>query len=402
MNLMKPLLLTTISLALFACGKTAVSSDVSGRYEETTAGNMASFEGGQVVPAEYERSQGVIISLPAIQEFGKESMAADFFDAGIKHLWISVPSSFNGTLSSPVFSRLRAELGTDIAKVSLVKQKVSGPVTVWARDWAPMTAVGTNGDLRFIDFNYYPNRPADDSTARSLLNLMPWERVSVPVYNEGGNFMNNSRGDCLMTTRVTDANAKVYFADDMILNAAQIKEYYKRFAGCKQVEVFPRIPYEGTGHIDMWAKFLDDDTVIVNEIRNEIVNLPTYSSRDRAKVVNIKNYLESRAQDIARLGYKVIRIPMPAPLFSPSGDLFRSYTNSLALNGISWVPRYTAPLLSEHSIDGEYPDAEYTAAYERESLAAYRQLGYETRWANADDLIAYGGAIHCITMQVAE
>jgi len=265
-----------------------------------------------------------------------------------------------------------------------------------------MAAKTGGGELNLVDFNYYPNRQADDSTARSLLAILPLDRVSVPVYNEGGNFMTNRNGDCLMTTRVTDANAEAYFADDMVLNATQIKDYYKRFAGCKRVEIFPRIPYERTGHIDMWAKFLDDDTVIVNEIRQEILDLAFYSSTNRAKAQNLKNYFDARAKDIASMGFEVIRIPMPAPLFSFSGDLFRSYTNSLFLNGTALIPRYELPHFDSHAVGGEYPDAALLAEYESEILGVYQKHGFETKWVNSDNLIPYGGAIHCITMQVSE
>lgn len=390
------------TILLSSCGKKSNESTLDGHYEEASASTMQFFDSTQTVPPEYENSQGVIISLPAIEDYGKEEMAAEFFDAGIERLWITVPSNFSGSLSSPTFNKLRNALGSNLSKVSLVKQADSGPVTVWARDWSPMAAQATDGDVNLVDFNYYPDRPADDSTARSLLKILPLDRVSVPVYNEGGNFMNNRNGDCLMTTRVTDANSKRYISGDMILNAAQIKDYYKRFAGCKRVEIFPRIPYEGTGHIDMWAKFLDDETVIVNEIRPEIVNLPSYSRTDRSKVENLRNYFEERAKDIAALGLKVIRIPMPAPVFSPDGDLFRSYTNSLFVNGISWIPRYTSPLFNDHAVQGQYPDATFIAAYEKEILEVYENLGFQTRWVDADNLIPYGGAIHCITMQVSK
>lgn len=385
-----------------SCGKPSDQSSLKGHFEDASAAQMSAFSGTQVVPPEYEKSQGVIISLPAIQDYGKEKMVADFFEAGVEKVWISVPSSFRGTIDSPEFSRLRRELGANTSKVSLVKQRVSGPVTVWARDWSPMAAKTESGDLNLVDFNYYPNRQADDSTARSLLAILPLDRVSVPVYNEGGNFMTNGNGDCLMTTRVTDANAEAYFAEDMVLDSTQIKDYYKRFAGCKRVEIFPRIPYERTGHIDMWAKFLDDDTVIVNEIRQEILDLPSYSSTSRAKVQNLKNYFDARAKDIASMGFEVIRVPMPAPLFSLSGDLFRSYTNSLFLNGTALIPRYETPYFDSHAVRGVYPDAALLAEYESEILSVYQKHGFENKWVNSDNLIPYGGAIHCITMQVSE
>ncbi len=388
---------------LAACSQHS-NSKIDGHYEESSQEKMAGFENKQVVPPEYEKSQGVIVSLPALKEFNKEAMVADFLSSGIEKVWIATPSSFRGTLQNAEFKRLRALAGQNITKISLVSQKVSGPVSVWARDWSPLSAKAADADgLHLLDFNYYPERQSDDSAGRSLLNLLPLERVSVPVYNEGGNFMTNRNGHCMMTTRVTDANEEAYFAEDMVLDAEQIKDYYKNFAGCKTVEIFPRIPYEGTGHIDMWAKFLNDDTIIVNELRPEILALTNYTVDALAKVKNLQRYLDLRARDIANLGFKVIRTPMPAPIFNDNfGDVFRSYTNSLTMNGKVWIPRYTSPAFSQHAVQGKYPDAALIDRYETEIVRVYSDLGYEVHWVASDDIIPYGGAIHCITMQVAE
>ncbi len=386
---------------LAACGQPQSKSTLDGHYEESTVEAMKSFAGEQEAAAEFAPTRGVVIGLPLIVDHKKEKMAAAILASGVDKLWITTPANYRGTLESPVFNELRNLLGADMDKVELVKQKTGGEITVWARDWSPLGAKANDGSLRLLDFNYYPDRKADDSTARSLLPLLPVDRVSVPVYNEGGNFMNNTRGLCLMTTRVTDANAVAERDDDQVLNAAQIKDYYRTFAGCAQTVIFPRMPYEGTGHIDMWAKFLSDDTVIVAQLRDEIVNLPNYSATQKSKVANLQKYLETRAAEVSALGLTVVRVPMPAPVFSKEGDVFRSYTNSLTVNGVVLVPRYVYPAFDDIAVAGQYLDQSFLAAYETEAAAAYRGLGYQVKWIDSDDLIAIGGAVHCTTMQIA-
>jgi agmatine/peptidylarginine deiminase len=387
---------------LTACGANNTSdSRLDGHYEDSSAGDMEPFAGRQTAIPEYRESRGVIISLPLLAEYGKAQMAADILASGVQTLWVTVPADYSGTVESADFALLRNLVGPEIRRVKLVKQRESGPVTVWARDWSPLGAKTADGSLHLLDFNYYPERAADDGTARSMFEILPVERISVPVYNEGGNFMNNDRGDCMMSSRVTDANAERFFPDDMILDEAQIKGYYQSFAGCKTVTIFPRIPYEGTGHIDMWAKFLDDDTVIVSELRNEIVQLSGYTATQRRKVQNMQTYLERRAAEIKAMGYEVIRLPMPAPAFAPDGDTFRSYTNSLTVNGDALVPRYQTPAFAGIGVNGRYLDDAYIAGYEREVRQVYEAQGYRFKWVVSDDLIAYGGAVHCTTMQIA-
>jgi agmatine/peptidylarginine deiminase len=205
----------------------------------------------------------------------------------------------------------------------------------------------------------------------------------------------------MMSTRVTDANAFKELAEDIVLDAEGVTQYYQDFAGCKNVYIFPRMPYEGTGHIDMWAKFLDDETLIVGELRDEILGLESYSSSDLRKVQSLKNYLDERAKEIQALGFKVIRLPMPAPLLADQ-DVFRSYTNSLTLNGKVLVPRYLKPAYASMTADGQYPDAQYISAYEAEVRDTYERLGYTFIWVDSDNLIADGGAVHCTTMQIAK
>lgn len=384
-----------------SCGKQEAQSSLDGRYEGTNADAVEPFRNNQRAVPEYAPSQGVIISLPFLNSYGKDQTAADMLKTDITALWIVVPSDYKSSLQGADFSSLRRLAGSSFSKVKLLKQRTPGPVTVWARDWSPLPAKGSDGVNLLLDFNYYPNRPTDDFTAQSFFGALPLDRVSIPVYNEGGNFMVNSDGVCMMTTRVTDANKSRYYDTDMVLNNEQIKSYYRDFAGCSDVHIFPRIPYEGTGHIDIWAKFLNNKTVIVNEIRDEILNLDGYKSDSRQKAQVVKSFLDSRAQEIESLGFNVIRIPMPAPVFSNSGPMFRSYTNSLTLNDTIFIPNYVSPAYEDLGIQGEYVDQELLNSYEREVLGLHKQVGYGVTWVTSDDTMANGGAIHCTTMQLA-
>ncbi len=385
----KDLRIPLVSLLIMtaACGRSTVST-TQGHYEDANASSMGQYRGQQVIPAEYARSEAVIISSSLLSSYGREDLVKAMLETGIGKVWVTVGKGSAESLQSSTFSRLRQTLGADINRVRVIAQKDTGSVSVWARDWSPLGALSTDDRLRFLDLNYYPSRPADDSTARTFAGLVGIERVSVPVYNEGGNFMTNGRGDCLMTTRVTDANNDIFKAGDIILDAEAVKQYYGEFAGCQRTTIFPRMPREKTGHIDMWGKFLDDDTVIVNQISDE--TLAYASAGNRALASELQKYFDNRADDIEALGFKVVRIPMPVP----SIGLFRSYTNSLLLNGVAIIPRYNS------ASGGSYADQKLLSSYEAKVRQIYEGLGYKAVFIPSDQLIATGGAIHCVTMQV--
>ena len=63
--------------------------------------------------------------------------------------------------------------------------------------------------------------------------------------------------------------------------------------------------------------------------------------------------------------------------------MFRSYTNSLLVNGTAFVPQYATDPVHGPRVE-----------------AIYQDLGFKVVWVPSDSLIRDGGAVHCVTMQV--
>ncbi len=401
-----PLLLISLLASLGGCQESGGGSGLQGHYEDSVEEQLKPYDGTQTVIPEHAPSQGVVMALAMFTEHHLENMALELLKTGIKSLWVVVPLDYTPETEARDLQQLYRLAGVDKQKIKLIKPRYQGDLREWARDWAPLTArthsPSQNGKLRLLDFNYYPDRPADDSIPTTLAVDMGLDRVSIPVYNEGGNFMNNAQGDCLMTDRVLRANDKVEIPGDIILSDAQVKDYYQRFAGCRRTVIFPSMPYEGTRHIDLWAKFLNDHTVIVNEIPADLLPLATYQPEAQKKTLDVKNYLDARAQDLQSMGYNVVRIPMPLPFFGPSFNLFRSYSNSLILNGTVLIPQYRLPHNAEDGIDGKYVDHTFTERFENAVKEAHEAAGLRVVMIPSDQLISKGGAIHCTTMQIGE
>jgi agmatine/peptidylarginine deiminase len=425
------------ALLLNACGSSqlADTSHLSGHYE-TTEQAIPDYPTDQRVVPEYAPAYGVVISFPLLYDYGQYQLVHDILESGVEKIWLLSPGGTKQK-GSQYLAEIRSKLGESFNKLDIVARDEAwtiiryptedgrevlidydkGELTAWARDWAPLGARSKNGDLVLIDQNYYSHRPADDNAPTELeKHIVGAKRVSVPVHNEGGNFMLNSQGHCFMTERVVEANEEILDSEtnrkkldtdpskERRLDKGQIVEFYKSFMGCTEVTIFPRLPYEGTGHIDMWAKLVNDSTMIVAAIEEDIVQLPAYNDEQRSKVRELQRFLDERSDEIEQMGYKVIRIPNPAPFFRKrdvAEPIYRSYTNSLIVNKHVLVPRYEKPMRKRgESEDLKYPDQHLLDRYEQVVGEIYAELGYEVRWETTDNMIEHGGSVHCGTMQI--
>jgi len=227
--------------------------------------------------------------------------------------------------------------------------------TIWMRDFGPISIMsqGKNG---WLDNRYYPNRVYDDATPTLVGDTWDESVYRTPIDMEGGNFMCDTDGTCFHTQSIYYANAT---------SQSNIDQYFQDYFGCTDQVVVATMQGEGTGHIDMSHKIVSDSTVIVGE----------YGYEDQAN----KQILDDNAQIIASAGFDVVRIPMP----SNAGGVFKSYTNSLLVNGVHLWPTY--------SVD---PDLQAEAAQIfQQTLPTYTHVPIL-----ADEVITWAGAIHCVTM----
>jgi agmatine/peptidylarginine deiminase len=226
--------------------------------------------------------------------------------------------------------------------------------SVWMRDYGPFI-VRENGQPTVVDVNYYPNRPTDDSFPKIWARFKQWGYRYGNLDYEGGNFMSDGKGTGF-------ASNSVYKFNSYKLSKSGVDGVFKNTLGCNKVETFEYLLNDGTTHIDMYAKLLNNNTVLVS----------------RAVGNWSQNYalLERNAQKFASLGYNVLRATM-------ADDDLSTYTNSLIVGRTALVPTYNNP------------------TRDAEALNAYRQAGYTAFGVDCRKVIKYGGAIHCISMQSA-
>lgn len=170
------------------------------------------------------------------------------------------------------------------------------PNGFWARDAIPVPVIqmANMSPLRalserftVVDAKYYHFYEQDQVFADYYSAAL----LSHNYYFEGGNFMVNAKGDCLVIN--TEAT-------EIVPN-----NIFSRTYGCSNLV---RLPYlKGIGHADESVKFISDDHVLTDDVR-------------------YKRILEGK-------GFKVTMLPR-------AKRDYETYVNSLLINGTVWVPTY--------------------------------------------------------------
>lgn len=173
------------------------------------------------------------------------------------------------------------------------------PTGFWTRDAVPVPVieianisnnVALSERMAVVDAKYYHYFEPDEYFA----DYFNAGLISHNYFYEGGNFMVNSKGDCIaIDTEETQ----------LIPNAIFYKTY-----GCAQIIRLPFV--KGIGHADESVKFITDNHILSDDIR-------------------YKKILEAK-------GFKVTMLPRP------KRDL-ETYVNSLLINGTIFVPVFQQP-----------------------------------------------------------
>lgn len=219
-------------------------------------------------------------------------------------------------------------------RIHVLQVPSSGSNDFWTRDNLPVP-VWKNGSLALADARYYYNFEPDAFFSK----LFSAPIMKHNYFYEGGNFMANSKGDCLVVNR------KKAYPGGVSDTAAIPDDVFKNTYGCKTLLRFKHL--KGIGHIDEVVKFVNDTTVV------------TDTHQYKATLENA--------------GFTVIMLPEPQLNYE-------TYVNSLIVNGTAFVPVF-----------GEKGD--------QTALDVYANLGFHVVPVESRDLATQGqGGIHCITM----
>jgi agmatine deiminase len=270
----------------------------------------------------------------------------------------------------------------------------------WMRDVGPTCVVNGRGTVRGVDwrFNawgglngglYFP-WDKDDLVARKVLETERLDRYRAPMVNEGGAIHVDGEGTALVT-------------EECLLNPnrnpgcdrADIERRLREYLGVSQVIWLGKgiVNDETGGHIDDLACFARPGVVCLTW---------TNRQRDAQYVISLDAFERlQEARDARGRRLKVVRLPMPGPLYMRAGEaagviakegsrprtagerLAATYVNFYIANG-----GIVMPLLDART------DPEAATRLKR-LFPGRRVVGVPSR-----EILLGGGNIHCITQQI--
>jgi agmatine/peptidylarginine deiminase len=256
--------------------------------------------------------------------------------------------------------------------------------SVWMRDYGAESIYTNEVDsLYMLDWIYNRPRPQDDAVPEVIgttkgIGVYSTTEAPNDLVHTGGNFMSDGAGTAFSSELVLEDNGPNGEYNQTVKNEAQIDAIMQAWMGISNYIKMTALPYDGINHIDMHMKLLDEETLLVGEF-------PTGVSDGPQLETNIDGIM---ANEVSAFGepYQLIRIPMPSSsggAYPPSAS-YRTYTNSVFVNGTLIVPTYR----TEFDTTG--------LRILQESLPGYRVVGIDCDNSGMN-IISASGAIHCIT-----
>jgi agmatine deiminase len=330
-------------------------------------------------PGQWEELQAVLITWTSFPAIHRQLVQAIQQEAEV---WIVTQDSV--TVKNNIVSN-----GGSLVNVRFIHAPFN---TIWTRDYGPNSVYLAGVDsLAFVNWQYNRPRPNDNNVP-----IATGAQRDIPVYsmtadpndivNCGGNFMADGFGSGFASKLVLNENQGTGFSQSF-KTEAQVDDLMNAFMGLNRYIKMETLPYDGIHHIDMHMKLLNEETLLVGEFPEGISDGPQLE-------LNLQYVLDNFMSPFGT-PYKVVRIPMiPSPNGlnwpgQPFGNAsYRTYANGIFVNKTFIVPVYR----EEYDTTG--------LRILQEAMPGYNIVGIDVD-DSGNNLISQGGAIHCITKDVA-
>ncbi len=237
--------------------------------------------------------------------------------------------------------------------------------TPWVRDWGPIQVRERNGPL-WLDSDYDDDERQLDDKAPILLGRQFETKVAeLPWPLDGGAFISNGQGLCVLTLEYLDEQGIIWDEEDLGQLLQQI--------GCRATALVPTLIGEETKHADMIAQFVAPNRLMMTEIVDDFDG----ESEDALRMRAAQNGILRAA---AALGIKLEVVHVPTPPISDKSNP-RSYVNGLHLGDRYLMPSYP-------KLGGRWDLDAWSAV--QEAMGDKPVVPIETT-----NMISSGGAIHC-------
>ena len=246
----------------------------------------------------------------------------------------------------------------------------------WARDHGFIT-VEENGQLILLDFKFNGWGEKFAAELDNDINRQLYEQQLVKgIYEshldfvlEGGSIESDGKGTIFTTTCCLMAPHR-----NQPLTQQEIEQQLKEWLGAERIVWINHgslIGDDTDGHIDTLVRIAPNDTLLYIGADDEHPDLLL---------------MEQELQQLRTIDghpYRLLRLPMPRPIYDDGERLPATYANYLVINGAVLVPTYNQPDLDQEAIS--------TIG---KAFPAREIIGIDCR-----AVIRQHGSLHCCTMQ---
>lgn len=348
-------------------------------------------------PGEFEESQAIFISWSYDYDNNGNVLGADvtsdyalvsarLADAiqKVVPVWIRIEK----TADSTAILAYMSNRGTPLTNYKFI---LSPGDDWWTRDFGPNGVyVGNQDSLAFIDLKYYEGRDNDNDAPIVLANMMGIPNYSTRLNSEGGNLMADGFGTTFYSSMVDTINTN----PDYVFPAFSTQEIDAKmktiFGGKQNINLTTLSCDGGTGHIDLYLKMIDEQTLMVSKYPDVI------TASDKKTIEDNLQYLTTFKSTYNR-PFRIYRIPHPTGDNGTYNRKTCSQINADArtfVNGTTVNNTYIFPSYSDN-VDGNKAQTDSVANLFKQIMPGYKIVDIDSRL-----LSELGGEIHCITMQI--
>ena len=231
-----------------------------------------------------------------------------------------------------------------------IKCEILETKDIWMRDFMPFLL----DDGRLISYDYDPDYLKDDRYSHLRTKVQPLKE-HINLVLDGGNFVRLG-SKAIMTDKI--------FKENPSKTKAEIIGTIKQKCALNELIIIPRQPYDMLGHSDGMVRWIDENSVLVNDFLNES-----------------KSFNDRLIRSFKKYGLNIKFMKYGEGFFSKTRD-WGAYLNFIKINGLLIVPVYGT-------------DDDYVAIEQIKKFSS----GCKVETINLSEIIELGGALHCITAE---
>jgi len=313
-------------------------------------------------PPEYGHQDGILMVWDSGWSHIYRPMVKEVQEAGaVAYIVVERASTVSSVLSH------LASYGIPADMVEFIITNID---TVWIRDYGPFTIlVDGVGALADPDYSR-PWRVNDDLFPDDLAGFWQMDHYGAGFTIDGGNFMSDECGTCMVSTQIFSYDWNPEWYPQSPAHEHECRQMMVEYFGCDYDRTYflEKQEGDGTGHIDMFAKILDPETIL-------LARFPDWDPYGNDAIMDENYAILAELETCYGGPYNIVRID--------TKNNFRTYTNALIVNDTVLVPTYGL-------------------SYDSTALGIYQSAmpGHEIVGINTSSMVGTGGSIHCITREL--